>query len=112
MRTNVYTQIVLTAIAVLLGVLAFRPAAAPAPVFAQPADSSYYIEPGVTMIRKPDGSVMEQGKVFVDLRTGDIWGFPTLSGRPYPIDTTKPLPPVSEPMYLGRYDLSKMVRPQ
>ena len=101
----------MTVIAVLLAILALRPATDPAPVLAQSGGSSLYVEPGVTMLRKPDGTAQSQGKVIIDLRTGDIYGFPTLSGAPYPLDSTKPEPPVSEPMYLGRFDLSKMHRP-
>jgi hypothetical protein len=108
-RTDLYQRIVLTAIAFLLAILALRPAANPIPVMAQ--SGSYYVEPGVTTLRKPDGTQQVQGKVIIDLRTGDIYGFPTLSGAPYPVDTTKPEAPVSQPMYLGRFDLSKMRRP-
>ncbi len=64
------------------------------------------------MLRKPNGTGQVEGKVFIDLRTGDIWGFPTLSGAPYPVDATKNEPTVSEPMYLGKFDLSKMKRTQ
>ena len=111
MRTDLHQRIVLTAIAILLAILALRPAANPTPVMAQSGGYPYYVEPGVTTLRKPDGTAQMQGKVIIDLRTGDIYGFPTLSGAPYPLDGSKPEPPVSEPMYLGRFDLSKMRRP-
>jgi len=62
-------------IAVLLGILALRPVATPAPVFAQPSPSTLYVEPGVTVIRKPDGTSQVEGKVMIDLSTGDVWGF-------------------------------------
>ncbi|HJT88102.1 MAG TPA: hypothetical protein VJ732_09605 [Bryobacteraceae bacterium] len=108
---GIYMNVVLTAIAVFLGILAFRPAVAPAPVAAQSSDHfPAYIEPGVTSLRKPDGTQQVQGKVVVDLRNGNIWGFPTLSGAPYPVDMTTPKPPVSKPMYLGRFDLEAMDR--
>ena len=110
MRSPTYIEAILTVIAVLLGILALRPAATPAPVFAQPSPSSLYVEPGVTIIRKPDGTGQVEGKVIIDLGTGDAWGFPTLSGAPYPVDTTKPVPPVSHPTYLGKFDLAQMVR--
>jgi hypothetical protein len=51
-----------------------------------------------------------QGKVVIDLRTGEVWGFPTLDRVPYPVDWTKPTPPVSSPMYLGKFDFAKMRR--
>jgi hypothetical protein len=44
----------------------------------------------------------------VDLRNGDVWGFPTLLGSPYPVDPTRSQPPTSTPIYLGRFDFSKM----
>ena len=111
MQSKTYTQGVLTVIALLLGVIALRPSN-PVTVQAQSPASYLYVEPRVTSIRKPDGSAQMQGKVVIDLRTGDIWGFPTLSGAPYPVDLTKPEPPVSEPIYLGKFDFSKMRRSQ
>ena len=112
MFSNLYSKVMLTAIAVFLGVLALHPFVAPQPVSAQSgADSpDLYIEPGTTVIRKPDGSAQMQGKVVIDLRTGDIWGFPTIDRVPYPVDWTKSTPPVSPPMYLGKFDFSKMRR--
>jgi hypothetical protein len=111
MRIDLYTKCTLTVIALLLGIIALRPVSHPAPVSAASADYSYfYVEPRVTALRKPDGSEQVQGKVFIDMRTGDVWGFPTLSGAPYPVDTTNPQPPVSTPFYLGKFDLSKAAR--
>ena len=110
MRTRTLTNVLLAAIAVFLGILALRPIASPAPVSADSGYPYLYIERGTTTIRRPDGGAQMQGKVVIDLRTGDIWGFPTLSSAPYPVDLTKPVPPVSEPMYLGKFDFSKMRR--
>ena len=59
------------------------------------ADYDFYIEPGTHMLRAPGGSLQVLGKVVVDMKTGDVWGFPTLSADPYPIDITKPEPPQS-----------------
>jgi hypothetical protein len=98
-------------IAIVLGILALRPLAGPPPVSAQSEAPLLYVEPGTTVLRRPDGGAQMQGKVVIDLRTGDIWGFPTLEGVPYPVARTKTTPPVSEPMYLGKFDLSKMRRP-
>jgi hypothetical protein len=108
---KVYTQLVLTVIAILLAVIALRPAADPRAVSAQANVPEIYIEPGTTTLRKPDGTASMQGKVVIDLNTGDIFGFPTLTRAPYPIDSSDTKPPVSEPMYLGRFDFSKMHRP-
>jgi hypothetical protein len=110
-RIDLYTKCVLAAIAVVLCVIALRAAASPHSVVAATADYSYlYAEPGVTTLRKPDGTEQVQGKVFIDMRNGDVWGFPTLSGAPYPVDTTSTQPPVSTPMYLGKFDFSKTTR--
>jgi hypothetical protein len=103
-----YTKCVLTAIAILLLILVLQPAIHPPSASAQSDYSYLYIEPRTTTIRKPDGSAQMQGKVVIDMRNGNIWGFPTLSSAPYPVDTTKPEPPVSSPMYLGKFDFSKV----
>ncbi len=103
-----YTKIVLTVIAALLAVLALRPAVSPPPVRAEAAYSHLYIEPRTTMLRKPDGTAQMEGKVVIDLRTGDVYGFPTLSSAPYPVDVGNTKPPVSQPMYLGRFDFSQI----
>jgi hypothetical protein len=100
-----YTKTVLTIIAILLGAIALKPAAL---VQAQADTPQLYFEPGVFTLRKPDGTAQVEGKVAIDLRTGNVWGFPTLSRAPYPVDTTRTTPPVSEPMHLGRFDFSKM----
>jgi hypothetical protein len=42
----------------------------------------------------------------IDLRNGDIWGFPTKSMLPYPVDPLRKDSPVVKPVYLGRFDLS------
>ncbi len=112
MQPKIYTQAVLTIIALLLGIIALRPALGPLTVQAQSESPGIYVEPGTTLLRKPDGTGQMQGKVFIDLRTGDIWGFPTLLDTPYPVEPAKAEPPTSQPMYLGKFDLSKMKRGQ
>src|SRR3954471_17896158 len=107
---GLYTKCVLTSIAILLLILVLQPAIRPTVASAQSDYSYLYIEPRTTIIRRPDGGAQMQGKVVIDLRNGEIWGFPTLTSAPYPVDTTKPVPPVSEPMYLGKFDFSKMER--
>jgi hypothetical protein len=77
-------------------------------VQAQRSTYPIYIEPGVTMLRAPDGSRQVLGKVFIDLRNGDVWGFPTTVQQPFPIDVTQQKPPTSTPFRLGRFDLSTM----
>ena len=104
MTLDRFTKTILIAIALLLGMLVFRPVLQPAPVRAQSSDAyPFFIEPGVTTIRKPDGTAQMYGKMVVDMRTGDIWGFPTLSQSPYPVDAAQTKPPSSHPIYLGRF---------
>jgi hypothetical protein len=107
MRIDLSTKLLLGAIAVFLGVLAFRPFLVPASVQAQ-AGAPYFIEPGYTLLRNADGTRQVLGKVVVNLETGDIWGFPTGQKAPFPVDPTRDTPPVSSPMYLGRFDFSAM----
>jgi hypothetical protein len=103
MRLDWAMRVSLGVIAISLAVLAFRPVASP-PVVKASADAfPFYVEPGVEMLRYPDGSAQVYGKVVVDLRTGKIWVFPTGTQSSYPIDTTTSTPPVSRPVYLGKY---------
>ena len=83
-------KLLLLRLVVLLATLVLRPLFQPAPVEAQSVDGrSLYVEPGYTMLRKPDGSGQMYGKMMIDMRTGDIWGFPTLVEGPYPVDPGK-----------------------
>ena len=109
-RIDLYTKATLTMIAVLLAVLVFQPIPHPVVVQAQSDRPNFYLEPGTNTLRKPDGTAQLRGKVVIDLKTGGAWGFPTMLGAPYPVDTTVTQPPVSEPMYLGRFDFAKMKR--
>jgi hypothetical protein len=107
----IYTNFVLTAIALFLAILALSPILAPAHVQAQSTTyDSFYVEPGTTLLRKPDGSIQVEGKVMINLKTGEIWGFPTFTNTPYPVNSTGAKPPVSEPMYLGRFNLGAAKR--
>jgi hypothetical protein len=105
---DLYTKLVLTLIALLPGIVVLLPLARPAPIQAQSDYSYIYVEPDTTALRKPDGSQQVEGKVMIDMRNANIWGFSTLSATPYPVDTTRSQPPVSAPIYLGRFDFSKM----
>ena len=104
MRTDLYTKCVLTALAVLLAVIAFR---SPTPVHAALEPYQVWIEPGSTTLRAPNGEVQVPGKMVVNLTTGDIYGFPT-GGGPYPVDSTSSTPPVSKAIYLGKFDFTSM----
>jgi hypothetical protein len=67
---------------------------------------SVYIEPGVTMLRAPDGSRQVLGKVLIDINTGNVWGLPTTVDQSYPVNPMKSDPPTSVPFLLGKFDLS------
>ena len=110
LSSDAYTQIVLTSIAILLALLVLRPSRELPVVQAQTERAAYYIEPSITSLRDPNGLADTQGKVVVDLRTGDIWGFPTSPTLPYPVDLNKSQPGISKPMYLGNFDFSAMKR--
>ena len=116
MKVGSFLNAALIVIAVLLAMNIFQEFNAPRSAHAQSSGSPdhYYIEPGVTMLRAPDGSRQVLGKVVVDLTNGNVWGYPTNTPSPYPVDTKFPVgisniePPVSAPIYLGKFDFSKM----
>jgi len=111
MNLDRFTKAMLVVIAVLLAILVLRPIVQLAPVRAE-VDEGYpfYLEPGYTTIRKPDGTAQMYGKVAIDMRNGDIWGFPTLVQGPYPVDAAQTKPPKSSPMYLGKFMFSEASR--
>jgi hypothetical protein len=98
------TNFLLLVIAVALIAIAVRPYINPVLAEAQTTSAHpFYIEPGVQMLRAPDGSSQVYGKVVVDLRNGKIWGFPTGSLSPYPSYPTDNKPAVSRPFALGKF---------
>lgn len=103
-----HIRFILTALALLLAVLAIRLFESPAAVRAQ--SEGLYIEPGYTIIRSPDGLTQLKGKIVINLNNRDVWGFPTLVDGPYPVDLAGNKPPVSKPIFLGTFDLSAMRR--
>jgi hypothetical protein len=104
MKNSVLTNFLLSVIAIALLAIAARPYIDAAPARAQSAEAySFYIEPGVQMLRKPDGSGQVLGKVVVDLHTGKIWGFPTGTPDPYPSSPASSKPPTSHPFALGKF---------
>jgi hypothetical protein len=107
MKTDRFVKFVMLVIAVSLAVIALRPYVAPPVAEAQSGEARpFYIEPGVAMLRAPDGSRQMLGKVFIDLRNGNIWGFPTLTQDPYPPPGTNRTPPTSRPFLLGKFALA------
>lgn len=100
------TNALLLVIAVALAAIAIEPFFKPRPAQAQVvADYPLYFEPGVYLLRAPDGTSQIYGKVVVDLRSGKIFGFPTYGQQPYPIDITTTKPITSRPIVLGRFAL-------
>jgi len=107
MKPDNFSRTVLVLIALLLLANVLRPYLNPPRVEAQsPAGHDFYIEPGTYMMRSPGGAHQGFGRVVVDLTTGDIWGFPTITPDPYPTDVSKSEPPVSEPFYLGKFNFA------
>ena len=105
------TNVLLLVIAIALLAIAVERFVTPRSAQAQVmADYPLYFEPGVYMLRAPDGTSQIYGKVAVDLRTGKIWGFPTYGQQPYPVDVASTKPPTSRPIVLGRFALEDMDR--
>jgi len=100
------TNILLLVIAVALVAIAVEPLITPHPAQAQ-VQGTYplFFEPGVYLLRAPDGTSQIYGKVVVDLRTGKIFGFPTYGQQPYPVDVASTKPPTSRPIVLGTFAL-------
>lgn len=103
MANEWYRNAMVTLATILLLILALRSSVT---VQAQAGNGNWYVEPRTVLITAPDGLGQEQGKVMIDLRTGDIWGFPTKSMLPYPVDPVRKEPPIVKPVYLGRFDLA------
>jgi len=107
MRNGTITNVLLLAIAIALIAIAFRPVHSPGPARAQSTPPyPFYIEPGVQMLRSPDGTTQVYGRVMVDMRNGTVWGFPTLNNSTYPVDIANTKPPVSHPFLLGTFAFS------
>ena len=107
MSSNRLTNTLLAVIAIALVVLTARPYLAPATVHAD--DSSWdpmYFEPGVYMLRRPQGGQV-LGKVVVNLRTGNIYGFPTTTSDPYPASPIDNKPQISHAIPLGHFALDE-----
>jgi hypothetical protein len=103
-RKDGLTKFLLLVIAVALVAIAARPYVWPVPVAAESSPAhAFYIEPGVQMLRYPDGTGQVYGKIVVDLKSGKIWGFPTGTADPYPSYPLDNKPTVSKPFALGRY---------
>jgi hypothetical protein len=105
MRRENLTVVLLSINAVALVAIAVRPVITPPAAEAQSTVYPLYIEPGSELLRSPDGTTQVYGKVMVDLRTGKIWGFPTLAPQSYPSNQLQNKPQTSRPFELGRFAL-------
>jgi hypothetical protein len=113
MKADNITKLLLAIIATFLGTLVVQPVFHPDRVRAESAEARpFYVEPGYTTIRKPDGSAQLYGKIMIDMRTGDVWGFPTLVQAPYPVsaNAANTRSAKSEPIYLGQFALEEAKR--
>jgi hypothetical protein len=109
MKPDRFVRFLLLVIAASLLKIAVNPYLAPSVVQAQSSDAyQVYVEPGTAMLRAPDGSRQVFGKVVVDLRNGNVWGFPTLGQDPYPSNATKTTPQTSHPFLLGKFAFNDM----
>ena len=105
------TNVLLLLIAVCLLAIAVRPYLRPEPAQAQTgATYPLYIEPGTQMLRAPDGSKQVLGRVMIDMRNRNVWGFPTTSTDTYPTNAMNSKPPVSHPFALGRFAFEDIER--
>lgn len=104
------THALLGTIALALIMIALRPYFAPRPAHAQSAEAyPFYFEPGTQMLRAPDGSKQVYGRVVIDMRTGQVWGFPTNTLDTYPVNPVDTKPQVSHPFPLGRFAFDETV---
>jgi hypothetical protein len=100
------TNVLLLVIAMALLTIAIEPFITPHPAQAQSmAAYPLYFEPGIYMLRAPDGTSQVYGKVAIDLQTGRIFGFPTYGQQPYPVDVASSKPVTTHPIVLGRFAL-------
>lgn len=107
MKIDWFVKAMLCVMAVFLGTIALRPVLLPPAVSAQGSGGyPFYIEPGVVMLRAPDGSRQVYGRMVIDLRSGKVWGFPTLTQDLYPIDLMNSVPPTSRPFVLAKFAFS------
>ena len=117
MKTDRSTKLLLLVIAIATSIIAIRPYLAPTVVKAQDGTTPYplYIEPGTYMLRAPDASRQVLGRVVIDMRNGNVWGFPTTSSDPYPTNPLSSTPATSHPFLLSAFawsDVDKANQPK
>jgi hypothetical protein len=113
MKNDKVAKFLLAVIAIALSAIALRPYIAPHVAHADNvAAYPVYIEPGVQMLKSSDGSEQVYGRMVVDLRTGRIWGFPTMTTDPYPFNALNSKPQTSHPFELGSFAFEDMDKAQ
>jgi hypothetical protein len=108
MKNDWMMKFLLAVIAVALSAIAIRPYVAPQVAQAESTAYPVYIEPGVQMLKSADGRKQVYGRMVVDLRTGKIWGFPTVTSDPYPFNALGSKPTTSHPFELGSFAFEDM----
>lgn len=105
-------QVVVIGVCVLLSGFVLGSILLPQRVKAEdlPRACGLQFEPGVTTLRTAGGGRTAIGKVAYDTCTGNVWGFPTGTNAPYPVDSTSPQTPVSQPIYLGRFAIETALK--
>ncbi|MDR3674726.1 MAG: hypothetical protein P4N24_04510 [Acidobacteriota bacterium] len=104
MKIDWFVKFLLLVIAIFLGVIALRPYMAPPKVEAQSGGVyPLYIEPGEVRIGAPDGVHGAIGKLVIDRRNGNVWGFPGFDQVPRPLGESSSTPLVSHPFLVGKY---------
>lgn len=107
MKSDLYMNIILTAIAVLLGVLALGQLVRPQTAGAEGRIpyTLLQFDQSLSQIQSSKGTVI--GRVAIDLRTGRVYGFPT-DAVGYPRNPAKEETAMSDPILLGQFNLDKL----
>jgi hypothetical protein len=102
---SLYTNVILTVIAVLLAIVLLRMPALVAQ--AQGPVTSLQFDPEIRQFQVRSGPSSVLGRMAIDTTTGNIYGFPT-DGDAYPKNLQNNDLPISRPVLLGRFDLSNL----
>ena len=105
MKTDWLVKSLLLLAVIFLGIIALRPYLAPPVVRAQSEDV-YPITFGPSRMITLNGNVFD-GNVVLDLRNGNVWGFPFFAQHSDSFDKSLP---VSHPVLLGRLALEDLNR--
>lgn len=105
MRLDFFIKAILTTIALLLALIAVR---LPLPsARAADAENRLQFDPAIEQFGVPGTAASLLGRVAIDTRTGNVYGFPT-DGHPYPYNLQNSQPGIAKPILLGQFDLSSL----